>query len=262
MPNKSRRRGVLTAATAVLAGAIALVPAAGDATATNTQPYIVGGTEASIADHPYAVYLTDRDGNQFCGGVLISGRGVLTAAHCAQAMKRTELRVVAGRQDQRTSAGVVSEVDKVWINPQFRDPTTGNDVAVLTLDEEMPYRAAKLPDTGDADLYREGTKAKVLGWGRTADGGPRSDYLRGALVPVVSDESCKNSFSSYDKSTMLCAGYPDGGVDACQGDSGGPLLVGDTVIGIVSWGEGCARPDRPGVYARVAAFTTEVRSQD
>ncbi|AXB44222.1 S1 family peptidase [Amycolatopsis albispora] len=258
MPNKSRRRGVLTAAAAVVAGAVALVPAA---EATNTQPYIVGGTEASIADHPYAVYLTDRDGHQFCGGVLISRTGVLTAAHCAQAMKRQQLRVVAGRQDQRTSAGVVSEVEKVWVSPQFKDPTTGNDVAVLTLEEEMPYRPAKLPDASDAELYREGTKARVLGWGRTSDGGPRSDYLRGALVPVVSDEGCKASFSSYDKSTMLCAGYPDGGVDACQGDSGGPLLVGDTVIGIVSWGEGCARPDRPGVYARVAAFTTDVRSQ-
>ncbi|MDI5976160.1 S1 family peptidase [Amycolatopsis magusensis] len=259
MPNKSRRRGVLTAAAAMLAGAVTLIPSAA---ATNTQPYIVGGTEASIADHPYAVYLTDRDNQQFCGGVLVSPRGVLTAAHCAQAVKRAQMRVVAGRQDQRTSAGVTSGVAKVWISPQFQDPTSGSDIALLTLEDEMPYTAAKLPTAQDTALYSEGTKARVLGWGRTSEDGPRSDTLRGALVPVISDEGCRETFSNFDETTMLCAGYPNGGVDACQGDSGGPLLVGDTVIGIVSWGEGCARPNRPGVYTRVAAFTSEVRSQD
>jgi secreted trypsin-like serine protease len=101
----------------------------------------------------------------------------------------------------------------------------------------------------------------VLGWGRTADGGARSQSLRSAQVPVVSDSSCSTSYSNYDAKSMVCAGYPDGGVDACQGDSGGPLVVGDTLIGIVSWGEGCAEAGKPGVYARVSSYADDIRAQ-
>ena len=88
----------------------------------------------------------------------------------------------------------------------------------------------------------------------------RSDDLRAAQVPIIADSACGSGSvygGRFDPSTMVCAGYLSGGVDACQGDSGGPLQSllaagGFRLVGITSWGEGCAQPNAPGVYTRVA----------
>lgn len=224
------------------------------------RPRIVGGAEASITDFPYAVFLTDRRGYQFCGGALVSHTAVATAAHCARALRRSDMRVVAGRQDERTDDGVTARVAKIWVEPGFSEAGKGDDVAVLTLDRAVPYEPVSLPRQDDRRLYAEGVTATVVGWGRTTDGGSRSEYLRRADLPLVGDAGCADSYPNYNARSMVCAGYPDGGIDACQGDSGGPLLVGDTLIGIVSWGDGCARPGKPGVYTRVASYSDEIRA--
>ena len=262
------RRSLLFASGVLLAVAAIAVPvvvgtAAADsgATGSGTQARIVGGERASLSDHPYAVYLTDAGGNQFCGAVIVSSTAVATAAHCAKAVAKQDIRVVAGREDKRTAEGQVLGVSKVWVAQGYSDPTKGGDVAVLTVRGQLDYRPAKLPESGDAGLYAKGTQATVLGWGRIADGGSRSDYLRSAQVPVVSDSECHADYTVYDQRTMVCAGYPEGGVDACQGDSGGPLVVGDTLIGIVSFGDGCAKANRPGVYTRVSAYANDVEAQ-
>ncbi|ADJ43862.1 trypsin-like serine protease [Amycolatopsis mediterranei S699] len=262
------RRSLLFASGALLAVAAVAVPvvvgtAAADpgAAGSGNQARIVGGNQASLADHPYAVYLTDAGGNQFCGAVIVSSTSVATAAHCAKAVAKQDIRVVAGREDKRTSEGQVLGVSKVWVGQGYTDPTQGADVAVLTVRGQFDYRPAKLPDSGDAGLYAKGTQATVLGWGRIADGGARSDYLRSGEVPVVSDSECHSAYTVYDQKTMVCAGYAEGGVDACQGDSGGPLVVGDTLIGIVSFGDGCAKAGKPGVYTRVSTYAKDIEAQ-
>ncbi|WP_216208688.1 serine protease [Amycolatopsis aidingensis] len=244
----TRYRRAVVAAVALLAATL-FVPAAGA-----TQPTIVGGNEVSIRDYPYAVFLTDRRGGQFCGGVLIGQDTVLTAAHCARAIPREDLVVVGGRQDKRTDLGRTSGVRSIWVHPEYRTPGSGNDIATLTLSSALWYPTARPATGSDTGLYQAGTRATVIGWGRTADGGPRSNTLRGATLPIVSDQDCGQAFRNYDSTTMVCAGLPEGGVDACTGDSGGPLLVGTTVIGIVSWGVGCGEPGKPGVYTRVAHY--------
>jgi secreted trypsin-like serine protease len=246
---------------AVLVAIAALLPWAASAEPdSGVRTSIVGGNQASLKDHPYAVYLTDSSGNQFCGAVLINSSAVATAAHCAKAMSSSEMRVVAGREDKRTSDGVVVPVSGVWVQPEFKDPSAGNDIAVLKLAKSVPYQAVRLPKANDSSLYAAGTDATVLGWGRLAADGARSDYLRSATVPIVSNQGCAQTFSNYDAESMVCAGVPAGGVDACQGDSGGPLVVNGTLVGIVSYGEGCGEPNKPGVYARVSSFVSDLKS--
>ncbi|WP_020657556.1 S1 family peptidase [Amycolatopsis benzoatilytica] len=267
MPAKFRRP-LLLAVGALLATAVA-VPvgsawaagpesAAPSAPGSHAEPRIVGGSESSLADHPYAVYLTDENGSQFCGAVIVSPSAVATAAHCAKALPASSVRVVAGRQDKRTDDGVELAVARVWVDPDYTDPTKGADVAVLTVRGRLPYRAAKL---ADKTAYRDGAQATVLGWGRLSEGGQRSDVLRSVDVPLVSDSGCKTAYDSYDASSMVCAGYPEGGKDACQGDSGGPLVIGDTLIGIVSFGDGCAKAGKPGVYTRVSTYASDIEAQ-
>ncbi|WP_033294872.1 S1 family serine peptidase [Amycolatopsis jejuensis] len=268
MPAKFRRP-LLLAAGALLAAAVAVPvgsawaaePAPPASGSSHAEPRIVGGNESSLAEHPYAVYLTDQSGAQFCGAVIVSESAVATAAHCAKAVSQSSIRVVAGRQDKRSSDGVVLSVSRVWVAPGYTDPTKGNDVAVLSVRGQLPYRAAKPAGSSDRSVYAEGTQATVLGWGRLSEGGQRSDVLRSAQVPLVSDSTCKSAYDTYDPSSMVCAGYPDGGIDACQGDSGGPLVVGDTLIGIVSFGDGCAKAGKPGVYTRVSEFSDAIAAQ-
>jgi len=73
-------------------------------------------------------------------------------------------------------------------------------------------------------------------------------------VPGRADADCVNAYDTYTKNQMVCAGYREGGTDACQGDSGGPLVAGGRLIGIISWGEGCARPGKYGVYTEVRHY--------
>ena len=97
----------------------------------------------------------------------------------------------------------------------------------------------------------------IAGWGATSDGGDLPDTLQEAKVPIVSDDVAAAAYpNDFENKTQIGAGYPQGGTDTCQGDSGGPMFgAGNKVVGATSFGEGCARPNKPGVYARVGDTT-------
>ena len=245
----------------LLAAALATAAVAVGLTQASATEEIVGGSRASIADFPYAVYLTTTDGFQFCGGTLVDDNKVVTAGHCAAGKQPADVLVVAGREDKESGAGITSQVRAIWVHPDFTDVRAGSDVAVLTLTDRLPYEPLDLPRKDDADLYAAGQPGVILGWGRTAADGQPSRYLLQASVPVMADPDCAKAYPDYKPEAMVCAGVPQGGVDSCQGDSGGPLVVDGKLAGITSWGEGCAAPGKPGVYTRLGAYLDVLQDQ-
>ncbi|MCE6999814.1 serine protease [Saccharothrix sp. S26] len=238
-----------------------LIALAGTATAADVDERVVGGHRVSISDHPWVVYVTDSSGNQFCGGTLVAPTKVVTAAHCATTRTPRNTRVVLGREDRQSSGGVVARLTDIWVHPDYVSADQGEDVAVLTLRSAVSYTPLPLAHPDDAALYEPGTEGLVLGWGRTSEQGASSRYLLAATVPVMDDAHCEDAYPQFDPDEMTCAGYPDGGVDTCQGDSGGPFVAGGKLIGITSWGEGCARAGRPGVYAEVKRYADVLEAQ-
>ncbi len=265
-----RFRHRVKAAVALAAAAIAALAAAAPATAA-TAPHsepstrIVGGTPVTTDDHPFVMQITSSGIVPFCGGTLVAPTKVVTAAHCVSNRTPDQLHAVGGRTERQGDSGTMIAVSDIWMHPEWNRDTHVADIAVLTLAEEMPYASIPFAGPDDTGLYTPGAMAQVFGWGRTSEAGGVPDQLQMAEVPVVSDADCEAAYSSYttpvDGATMVCAGYPEGGVDACQRDSGGPLVVDGVLIGVVAWGNGCARPTYYGVYTELLTYAADVSEQ-
>jgi secreted trypsin-like serine protease len=233
---------------------------------------IVGGQPVAIKDHPWQVglirgFLAEPQRSQFCGGSLIDGGWVLTAAHCVRnSLVRedpTRLNIVAGTAAY-LSGGERIEVAEIHVHDKYNQTTMDHDFALLrlakpaTIDGTTVTKPIKPADASTTVKVR--TRAWVTGWGATAESSPGAVDLLGVEVPVVSNATCNkpDSYNGDILNSMMCAGHAAGGIDSCQGDSGGPLsatLPGSTeptLIGVVSWGEGCARRLKYGVYSRVS----------
>ena len=149
-------------------------------------------------------------------------------------------------------------VSSVVAHPNY-NLSAGYDISLLRLSRNSTKPPVKVAGAGDSALWSAGTMENIVGWGVTEEDGSGPAILQEAQVPVTTDSYCGKAYSDFDARTMLCAGFPEGGVDTCQGDSGGPMFGGSgtglRVVGSTSFGEGCARPGKPGVYGRVADET-------
>jgi trypsin len=245
----------------LLAAIFSVVPASHLAAQEEIRPAggrIVNGVPTSIQEHPWQVALlvSRPDGRFFCGGSNISDGWVLTAAHCLGAAGRSaKIRVKAGATNY-SSEGVWIDAARVEPHAAYDAATQENDIALIKVTVTLDGQAIALANA--STVVPVGAALEITGWGATAEGGAVVDSLRKADVSYVATETC-NLPDSYDgriKAGMMCAGFQKGGVDTCQGDSGGPLVLqGQAIlVGVTSFGEGCARPHKYGIYTRVSAY--------
>ncbi len=221
---------------------------------------IVGGTRATQGEYPWMVRLS-----MGCGGSMITPRVVLTAAHCVDGTgNNTSITATLGVVDLQSPSRIRVKSTFVYQSTGFNPGTMASDWALIKLQTPVNVPLLKLHSGGSLN---KGTFT-ITGWGATSEGGPQSRYLLEAEVPFVDDATCNTAYNGeIIASHMICAGkMATGGVDTCQGDSGGPMVrkASDGVwrqIGITSWGEGCARPGKPGVYTQVSTFRATILSK-
>ncbi|MEU6248085.1 serine protease [Glycomyces sp. NPDC047010] len=225
---------------------------------------VIGGQPAEEGQYPWLVGLGSAgEGTpwerQFCGGSVISETVVLTAAHCVEGTEdASELVVFSGSVDLESDAVVETAVSDFHIAADFNDPIAmANDWALLLLSEPVDVEPIALSAEPE-----EFATLETAGWGNTGEEYPVvAEWVE---VPFVSDADCEAAYpDEVDAASMLCAGdLANGGVDSCQGDSGGPIMTpaGDEqiLVGIVSWGYGCAEAGNPGVYGEVADFDEDI----
>jgi len=236
---------------------------------------IVGGQETEVNEWPWQVGMVwSGSSSVFCGATVISDEWILTAAHCTDGTGANEIQVLMGEHDYWDGSEtnmVRMDIAEIVNHEDYNSNTVDNDFALLKMANKIDWaanpniRPACLPSAGSGDYDQ--WMSTVTGWGTTSSGGSVSNVLLEVDVKVISNSECNNAYGGITNN-MLCAADAsgNGGSDACQGDSGGPLVAcgpdgncGTTagmnydLIGVVSFGIGCAQADFPGVYARVTA---------
>ncbi|KXN72956.1 trypsin-like serine protease [Conidiobolus coronatus NRRL 28638] len=235
-------------------------------------PDIVGGHEVSPAFKYPPMVVIMYNGEEMCGGTLYNENTIITAAHCSYEEDIPDLEVNIHRHNLTKSNseenGESYKVLDMIVHPEYNDKTFENDIAIWRISS---YRKSnKLFIQLDEGIYgyKNGHLTTIIGWGLDKYYGKISPVLQETDVPIYDIKKCKNNYKLYgidiEENSMICAGYEEGGKDSCQGDSGGPLAVINggkmTLVGIVSWGIGCAQKGFPGVYTRVSNYVDWIKS--
>ncbi|XP_041834347.1 coagulation factor X [Melanotaenia boesemani] len=229
---------------------------------------IVNGEECPPGECPWQALLLNEDDQGFCGGTILSEYIILTAAHCINETRYIYVKL--GEFDTEVNDGneAIHHVASIATHYMYKPDTYHNDIALIKLTTPIKFTRYILPacipdaDFAEKVLMRQ-PDGLVSGFGRVGEGRQASPTLQRLAVPYVDRQTCIESTQLRISLHMFCAGYDTIAKDACQGDSGGPHVTSykDTyfITGIVSWGEGCARKGKYGVYTQVSKYIRWIR---
>ncbi|KAJ8711578.1 hypothetical protein PYW08_008532 [Mythimna loreyi] len=228
---------------------------------------IVGGELTTIDKYPSIVAVEFQSiwagsWSQSCAANILTSRYVLSAAHCFASNVGSHLRRVRAGSSYRNTGGIIGYVDAYFNHPTYGSNGYDGDISVIRLIGGLEYSPVVKPGTIVAQgvSIPDGLPVVHAGWGTTSQGGSLSSQLRDVTIYTINNELCAARYLTLPwplvvTENMICAGILDvGGKDACQGDSGGPLYYGEILVGVVSWGHGCANATFPGVSTAVSPY--------
>ncbi|XP_066501828.1 ST14 transmembrane serine protease matriptase b isoform X1 [Hoplias malabaricus] len=246
-----------------------------------TRPYkssrIVGGQDSVEGEWPWQVSLHMKGQGHVCGASVISNNWLVTAAHCVQDTEnfkysqpeQWEAYLGLYTQSESSKWTVQKRIKQIISHPEYDHRTYDNDIALMKLDSAVNLNQNIWPVCLPAATHEfpAGQEVWITGWGKTREYGSLASVLQKAEVRIINDTVCNQLMNNEVTPHMICAGVLAGGVDACQGDSGGPLSSLDPdsgrlfLAGLVSWGDGCGRKNKPGVYTRVTKYRSWIREE-
>jgi len=230
---------------------------------------IVGGQPADKGEWPWMAALLRDSDDQYCGGVLVTDQHILSAAHCVDNFKASDITIRLGEYDFEAPSNSRRDfdVERIYMHERYNRKTYENDIALLKLKKATTFNNDIWPIClPPPNVKLEGKSAYVTGWGTTSYSGQSSKVLLEVFLPIWKNSDCKRAYTQTITDKQVCAGYRQGGKDSCQGDSGGPLMYQMStgrwaVVGVVSWGIRCAEKDKPGVYSRVDSYSDWIKDK-
>ncbi|XP_062278088.1 trypsin-2-like isoform X2 [Scomber scombrus] len=221
----------------------------GAAAAAPTDDRIVGGYQCEAHSQPWQVSL--NLGYHYCGGSLINDKWIISAAHCWQ-----KFIAILGENHiwKHEGSEQYMSVDAIYWHQSYDYQTLDFDIMLMRLVHPATLNQYVKPVALPKACAQPGDMCTVSGWGNIYSDSGEVHLLQCVEVPILSDKECDGSYPGQITDQMVCAGYLEGGKDSCQGDSGGPLVCNGELQGVVSWGNGCAQPNYPGVYTKVCSL--------
>ncbi|XP_047027278.1 trypsin CFT-1-like [Helicoverpa zea] len=233
------------------------------------QSVIVGGSLAVISQYPSVaglLYSSNANNfNQACVGTIVTAKSILTAAHCVYGDTAYTWRARVG-SSWANSGGTVYALYSIITHPSFKIRSMDYDIAILKTGIAIPFSNTIKPASIASANYNlpDNQIVWAAGWGTTVAGAAKTEQLRNIQVWTINQYTCAARYGVFGANVtanMLCTGWLKiGNRDQCQGDSGSPIYHNTVLVGISSWGYGCANAIYPGVSARISRLTPWIQA--